>query len=128
MGANLLLVDDDPDVVATFSRWLRLEGCEVRTASNGRAALALTDGIDAIIVDARMPILDGLGFLRELRARSVHVPVAVVTGDYLIEERVLSELRALGARVVFKPLWVEDLVDLAKGMIASGHASTSSAA
>jgi CheY-like chemotaxis protein len=33
MGANLLLVDDDPDVVATFSRWLRLEGCEVRTAS-----------------------------------------------------------------------------------------------
>jgi DNA-binding response OmpR family regulator len=113
MKATILIVDDDAEVVRTFASWLRLEGYEVKTAADGEAALEHVQGVDAIVVDARMPILDGLGFLKRVRVHHQHVPVAIVTGDYLIDGRVLDEFHRLGARVAFKPLWVQDLVALA---------------
>lgn len=113
----VLVVDDDVDVVATFASWLGLDGYEVRTATNGERALGQIDGADAIILDARMPILDGLGFLRLVRARGHRMPVAIVTGDYLMDETVEDEFRRLNAHVLFKPLWVQDLTDVARALI-----------
>ncbi len=112
-SATVLLVDDDAEVIATFSKWLELEGCIVRTAADGDQALDRVDGVDAIILDAHMPILDGIGFLRRLRARAVYVPVAVVTGDYFLDDSLSKEFSQLNARVLFKPLWVDELVALA---------------
>ena len=60
-----------------------------------------------------MPLVAGLEFLRRLRVTRAHrTPVAIVTGDYFLEDTVSAELRALGATLMFKPLWLEDLVDL----------------
>ena len=117
MTGTILLVDDDAGVLGTFRAWLQLEGCQVRTASNGEAALAQLGGVDAIVLDVRMPVLDGLGFLRRLRALDARMPVVVVTGDYLIEQPVLDEIERLGARLMFKPLWLDDLIALAGEMI-----------
>ena len=115
---TVLLVDDDLEITRTFARWLALEGYAVRTAADGEAGLREISGADAVILEARMPLLDGLGFLRRARASHAHVPVAIVTGDYLIDQAMLSEFRALGARVLFKPLWVDDLVSLATQLLA----------
>jgi hypothetical protein len=62
-----------------------------------------------------------LQFLRKVRASPLlsSVPVAIVTGDYFMGEPVLNELKALGAAVRFKPLWLEDLVALARGLVAT---------
>jgi hypothetical protein len=43
--------------------------------------------------------------------------VAIVTGDYFLEEAVSTELRRLGAEVKFKPMWLEDLVGLARTLL-----------
>src|SRR5881398_3307619 len=95
---------------------LRLEGYQVRTAINAEHGLQEAEQCHphAIILDLRMPLVDGLGFLRRLRADAAHcrIPVAIVTGDYFLEEAVATELRELGAELRFKPLWLEDLVDL----------------
>ena len=117
MKGTVLIVDDDSEVITTFTRWLQLEGYRVRTATDGDDALRQMDGADAVIVDMRMPILDGLGFLRHVRTNHQRVPVAVVTGDYLIDEGVLKEFFQLNARVLFKPLWVDELVDLATALV-----------
>jgi len=117
MKGTVLIVDDDSEVITTFTRWLQLEGYRVRTATEGDDALRQVDGADAVIVDMRMPILDGLGFLRRVRTNHQRVPVAVVTGDYLIDEGVLKEFFQLNARVLFKPLWVDELVDLAAALV-----------
>ena len=78
---------------------------------------------DAIILDLRMPLVDGLGFLRRLRARDEQrdTPVAIVTGDYFLDDQVSAELRELGAELKFKPLWLEDLVGLARHLLQVTH-------
>ena len=119
---SILIVDDDSAVAETFSRMLRLEGYEVATALDPEKGLELAGSLhpNAIILDMRMPIINGLQFLRKVRATPslAEVPVAIVTGDYFMGEPVINELRALGAAVRFKPLWLEDLVALARGLVS----------
>jgi DNA-binding response OmpR family regulator len=119
---TILIVDDDPSVAETFGRMLQLEGYGVATALSADAGLEVADNIrpDAVILDMRMPITNGLQFLRQVRARPhlAEVPVAIVTGDYFLSESVQSELRSLGASIRFKPMWLEDLVALAKTLVA----------
>ena len=121
---SILIVDDDSAVAETFSRMLRLEGYEVTTALDPEKGLELAGSLHppAIILDMRMPIINGLQFLRKVRATPAlaDVPVAIVTGDYFMGEPVMDELRALGAAVRFKPLWLEDLVSLARGLVTTG--------
>src|ERR1041384_8429365 len=102
---------------------LRLEGSQVRTAVRAENALrgAEESKPDAIILDLRMPLVDGLGFLRALRSQVSQrkTPVAIVTGDYFLDDAVSAELRELGAELRFKPLWLEDLVGLARNLLQS---------
>jgi two-component system response regulator MprA len=104
---------------------LRLEGFEVRTALNAETGLREAEASqpDAIILDLRMPLVDGLGFLRRLRAHDDQreTPVAIVTGDYFLDDTVSSELRQLGAELKFKPLWLDDLVGLARDLLKVTH-------
>src|SRR5206468_10583429 len=120
-----LIVDDDEGVTQTFARMLRLEGYQVRTAVSAEKGLQEADQShpDAIILDLRMPLVDGLGFLRRLRSRDDHhtTPVAIVTGDYFLDDAVSTELRELGAELRFKPLWLEDLVGLARNLLKVTH-------
>ena len=122
---KILIVDDDEGVMQTFARMLRLEGYQVRTAVSAETGLmeAEQSHPDAIILDLRMPLVDGLGFLRLLRAKEDQrvTPVAIVTGDYFLEDSVSIELRALGAELRFKPLWLEDLVGLARNLLGVTH-------
>ena len=123
--AKILVVDDDEGVTHTFARILRLEGYQVRTAVSAENGLREAERThpDAIILDLRMPRLDGLGFLRRLRTHASQrtTPVAIVTGDYFLDDAVSMELRALGAELRFKPLWLEDLVGLARDLIKVTH-------
>ena len=119
---TVLIVDDDRSVADTFARMLKLEGFEVATAINAEAGLELAENVRprAIILDMRMPITNGLQFLRMVRSKPhlVEVPVAIVTGDYFLPDSMLMELKSLGASIRYKPLWLEDLVALAKTMVA----------
>ena len=123
--SKILIVDDDEGVTQTFARMLRLEGYQVRTAVSAEKGLqeAEQSHPDAIILDLRMPLVDGLGFLRRLRARVEHssTPVAIVTGDYFLDDAVSNELQQLGAELRFKPLWLEDLVGLARNLLKVTH-------
>ena len=124
-NSTILIVDDDEGVTQTFARMLKLEGFQVRTAINAESGLKVANESqpNAIILDLRMPLVDGLGFLRQLRARDDQraTPVAIVTGDYFLEDAVANELRELGAELRFKPLWLEDLVGLAHNLLKVTH-------
>lgn len=120
--SRILIVDDDISVTDTFSRMLRLEGYEVWAALSADEGLSLAQAHrpHAVILDLRMPLTSGLQFLRAIRAIPglTGTPVAIVTGDYYLDEAQAGEIRALGAHLRYKPLWLEELVALATDLLS----------
>jgi len=123
--ARILIVDDDESVLQTFSKALALEGFDVRVAASPLTGLQELDDVqpDAILLDLRMPFVNGLGFLYRLRANAAHahVPVAIITGDSCIDDPALKEMHDLGAELVFKPLWIDEVVSVARGLLEKRH-------
>jgi CheY-like chemotaxis protein len=78
---RVLVVDDEADIRATVSAILEIEGYAVAEATNGAEALAVVeaDPPDVILLDMRMPVLDGWGFATELRRRGHPIPIVVMT-------------------------------------------------
>ena len=120
--ARVLIIDDDQDTRETYRHMLRADGYAVRAAPTVEAGLAeaAIEQPAAVLLDLHMPLGGGLDCLRRLRAepRWANIPVAIVTGDYFLDDRVAGELLALGARIHFKPLWQDDLQRLVKEMLA----------
>jgi len=58
---------------------------------------------------------------RTIGRRTTSPPVAIVTGDYFLDDSISTELRELGAELRFKPLWLEDLVGLARTLLKVTH-------
>jgi two-component system OmpR family response regulator len=118
---RVLIVEHDEATTDTYARMLRLDGYQVRIALTAEAGLRDVETIrpDAILVDLRMPDIDGLEFLRRLRDRDEtrHTPVAIVTGDYFFDDAISGPLRALGARVCFKPIWLDDLGTIVRDLL-----------
>ncbi len=112
----VLLVDDNVAVVESFARVLRGSGFDVHTAPDGAGALdELRKTVpDAVLLDLRMALMDGLSFLRKLRTLESHrsTPVAIITGDCFVNKAVGVEVNRLGAELYFKPLWSDDLTQI----------------
>jgi EAL domain-containing protein (putative c-di-GMP-specific phosphodiesterase class I) len=81
--ASVLVVDDDPDVLRGVVRLLRSQGYSVTSANNGADAARSLHGrsFDVIVSDIKMPGMDGIQLLREVREHDLHVPVVLVTGE-----------------------------------------------
>jgi CheY-like chemotaxis protein len=121
----VLVVDDDPGVTQLFARILRLGGYGVLTALDAVTALQHVEQThpDIVLLDLRMPVVDGLAFLRSMRTneRERYTPVAVITGDYAVDDRLQQQLSALGAAVYFKPVWLEDLLGITRDLLRTKH-------
>ncbi len=97
-GERILVVDDEPGLRKLTETILRKHGYEVVLACDGTEALALyakdPAGIDAVLADVMMPLMDGVTLIRVLRHLDPHVRVISSTG--LGEDRRREELRTLG--------------------------------
>ena len=87
LKAHLLIVDDEPNTLASLSRAFRLAGHEATVCDNAAKALALakTHNFDLILSDVVMPGKDGLTLLEELKQQGVTAPVVMMSGQAHIE-------------------------------------------
>ncbi len=78
---KILIVDDDEGLIHFLRRFFAKEGYDVRDCGNGQAALDLIAGepFDLILLDYKMPGLNGLDTLREVRRSQVKTPVIIMT-------------------------------------------------
>jgi two-component system, NtrC family, nitrogen regulation response regulator NtrX len=85
--ANLLIVDDETNTLASLSRAFRLAGHEVTVCDNAAKALELakTQDFDLIFSDVVMPGKDGLSFLEDLKSQGASTPVVMMSGQAQIE-------------------------------------------
>src|SRR3989449_503957 len=92
---HVLVVDDDPALLAALPEALRLRmaGVTVDTADSGAAALdrIAAQEYDAIVIDIKMPGMDGLALLAQIRGRRPDTPILIITGhgEYDLSVRAL---------------------------------------
>lgn len=77
----VLVVDDDDSLLKLFRAILRSADYDVTTAGNGSEALEVVQRqhLDVIVMDLKMPVLDGPGFFRKLRASGDTTPVLITS-------------------------------------------------
>jgi two-component system, NtrC family, nitrogen regulation response regulator NtrX len=111
LKANILIVDDEANTLASLSRAFRLAGHEATVCDNAARALELarTERFDLILSDVVMPRRDGLALLEDLKIAGVTTPVVMMSGQAHIEMAVrATRLGALD--FLEKPLSTEKLL------------------
>src|SRR5512141_1970756 len=85
--AQLLIVDDEPNTLASLSRAFRLAGHDATVCDNAARALDLAKSrpFDLILSDVVMPARDGLSLLEDLKTQGVASPVVMMSGQAHIE-------------------------------------------
>jgi two-component system OmpR family response regulator len=107
---RVLVVDDEQSLAELVSMALRMEGWEVRTATEGAGALRTAREFrpDVVVLDVMLPDLSGLEVLRRLRAESAYLPVLLLTAKDAVEDRIAG-LTAGGDDYVTKPFSLEEV-------------------
>lgn len=115
---RILVVDDEPEVRAAVEDGLAVEGYEVRGAADGLAALSQVAlwQPDALVLDVMMPVLDGLGVCRQLRAVGDRTPVLVLTALDAVSDRV-DGLEAGADDYLVKPFALDELVARVRALL-----------
>jgi CheY-like chemotaxis protein len=109
---RLLLVDDEERLVLNMARILEQRGYEVRVAFNGLEAVeAIKSGdvFDVVVMDVKMPFMDGIEALRLIRELSPLIEIIMLTGNATLDNGI--EALRLGAfDYLLKPCAIEDLI------------------
>jgi DNA-binding response OmpR family regulator len=106
----ILVVDDDPSLLSIVADLLELEGHRVERAKNGKQALEAIERIDPMLVllDMRMPVIDGRSFVSELKTRGITLPIIVMTAA----EDARAWADEIGAAAILpKPFDVDSLLE-----------------
>jgi DNA-binding NtrC family response regulator len=122
---RLLLVDDEVEFLAAMTPGLIRRGFQVRVAENGRAALDLlrTETVDVVVLDVKMPGIDGVETFHEIKRVAPGLPVILLTGHGSIPQA-FETSRAGVANYLAKPCDVERLADAARQAVADRKPET----
>ena len=84
---NILVVDDEPDFLETLVKRLSKRNFSVRGAASGEQALEMLgqEAADVVLLDVRMPGMDGMQVLGEIKKRHPHTQVIILTGHASVE-------------------------------------------
>ena len=108
--SKILIVDDEADMRLSLKRLLERLGHDVTEAAEGPGALAIVaaGGIDLVLLDLRLPAMDGLEILKHIRSKDARLPVIMITG--FGDPVLLEEAKRLGAdKCLAKPFHNRDL-------------------
>ncbi|MPZ97852.1 MAG: response regulator [Dehalococcoidia bacterium] len=114
----MLVVDDDVSILRLVAEMLEDEGYETRMAENGRQALASLDGEppSLVVLDMRMPVVDGWEFTRLMRERGFDIPILVMTAAQ-DARRWAQEIDAAG--YIAKPFDIDQLIDAVRRTLSA---------
>jgi len=118
---RILLVEDERKVASFIARALREQAYAVDVAETGARALDLAwdAPYDTILLDLRLPDMDGLLVCRELRRRGVHSPVLMLTARGMVEQRV-EGLDAGADDYLTKPFAIAELLARVRALVRRG--------
>ena len=126
VARRVLVVDDESSITELVSLALRYEGFEVVSAADGRGALRTVREFEPalVILDVRLPDIDGFEVCRRMRANGIWVPVIFLTARDATEDKVAG-LTVGGDDYLTKPFSLDELVARVRAIVrrAVGRAS-----
>ena len=116
---KIFLVDDDPAVRASLAFSLELEGFLIETFDGSAELAARAEFPDSgcLVLDYRLPRLDGLSLLKSLRSRGVVLPAVLITSAP--SRAVRARAAEMGAAIVEKPLLCDALTATVRAALAA---------
>ena len=108
----VMLVDDEADFVETMTKRLKKRELEVMTAFSGREALETLEkhqNIDVVILDVKMPGMDGIETLKKMKAENPLIEVIMLTAHATVESAI-EGMRFGAFDYLMKPCAMEDLM------------------
>ena len=120
MQKPVLVVDDDPDIRQVLQDRLESYGYRVVTAADGRAALEMLERLTprGVFLDIRMPGMDGLEVLGQIRDRYPAVPVVIITAAST-GDKVISAIRAGAQAYLLKPFDTSQIKQVADSWLGN---------
>lgn len=114
----VVVIDDDPAVCQALQFYLELEGYVVRLFGDGESALAarLDSSRTCLVIDFRLPGMNGLQLLKALRAQQVTAPALLMTSQP--DRNLREEAAKANMRIVEKPLLGDGLMSEIKAALA----------
>lgn len=108
---TILVVDDEPNYLIILAEILRDEGFEVFTAENGEKALDIvrTTDLDLVLTDMQMPVMGGMGLLRQVKSINRNLPVIMLTA-YGEVEKAVAAMRDGAFNYLTKPFKNDELI------------------
>lgn len=119
---RILIVDDEPEMVSTLTQALTELGYECVSAADGRSALRSLEGVDLVITDIMMPVMNGFSFVRELRESDQKKPVIFVSAKDATSD-VVSGFDLGADDYVVKPFRLEELLARIRAALRRGRDS-----
>lgn len=118
---RILLIEDERKVASFVARALREKSYAVDIAESGEKGLEMATGApyDAILLDIRLPGMDGIAVCRQMRAEGVETPILMLTARVLVEERVQG-LNAGADDYLTKPFALVELEARVRALIRRG--------
>jgi len=117
MAAKILIVDDDAGVRESLEELLRLEDYQADSSGSGEDALeALSEGFDLVLLDIKMPGIDGVEVMHEIRKYHPDTRIIIITG-YGSLESAIDAIRSGAQDYMLKPYTADDiLVSIGKAL------------
>lgn len=117
-GKRILIVDDDPDVLAVIEQALKAEGAQTKCCSDGNSAVALTESEkpELIVLDMMLPKRSGFLVLERVKQLEVRPRVVMITANEGKRHQAYAEQLGVDA-YLHKPVRLERLVQLAQELI-----------
>jgi DNA-binding NtrC family response regulator len=111
---KIMLVDDEERFLSTTRKLLERKTFDVLTASSGGQALEMlrTNPVHVVILDVKMPGMDGVATLREIKRQFPMVEVIMLTGHATVESAI-EGLKSGAVDYLMKPADLEDIVEKA---------------
>lgn len=119
---KILIVEDEPEIAKVLREFLAKTGFEVFTALGGEKAIEILNSdaeIDLIILDIKMPKVNGIEVLSEMRNKNLTHPFIILTG-LIDQDKYIRDIKNMGypsAEIISKPVDLFELVVIIKNKL-----------
>lgn len=122
MSNRILVVDDEEEIAKLLEEFLNKKGYRVITALGGQKAIEIIKSqeyIDLMILDLKMPAVNGMDVLQELRRLNKQIPVVILSGSLDLQNFIddLKKINYNEKNILYKPLDLFVLLKIIKNYL-----------